>query len=292
MPTFQHLPSPVGKIARAMVSNDYLVPAPAFLRALINGRGLNNDSPNAYLLGRVRAGGWWYFFLVGIAVKTPLPLLVLSVVGTVYGLTNTRQVNWMAIAPAAAVLGILFITCFVKYNAGVRHVLVVFPLIAILAGQGAAWLWQKGTGPNLRRTIPVLLIAWQAVETARAQPDFLAYFNELAGKDPSRVMVTGCDLDCGQDLFRLSAEAKKRNITHLKLAVWTSADLQRMQLPDFEVLQPYKPATGWIAISARALRFGRRTAPNTPDAFGWLDRFQPAAQVGKTIELYYISERP
>src|SRR5262249_16667529 len=269
----------------------FMVPAPAFLRGVTLGLRLNNASLNAYLLEHVRPGGWWYFFLVGIAVKTPLPFLILSVLGVVYEMMTPR-VNWHALAPAAAVLGILFVTFFVKYNAGIMHVLVVFPLLAVVAGQGAACLFKQGTTRNLRWLILILLLGWQTIETARAQGDFLSYFNELAGKDPSRVMVAGCDLDCGQDLFRLAGELKKRNVTHLKMAIWSTADLQRMGLPDFELLHPYEQVTGWVAISVRVQRFGRRTAPNSPDAFGWLDRFQPVAQVGRTIGIYHIPEKP
>jgi len=47
-----------------------------------------------------------------------------------------------------------------------------------------------------------VLLLWQCISSLNAHPDYIAYFNELAGRDPSRVLVTGCDLDCGQDLFR------------------------------------------------------------------------------------------
>jgi hypothetical protein len=37
-------------------------------------------SPLSYLLGNTKAGGWCYFFLVAVAVKTPLPFLILCAV--------------------------------------------------------------------------------------------------------------------------------------------------------------------------------------------------------------------
>jgi hypothetical protein len=138
-----------------------------------------------------------------------------------------------------------------------------------------------------------ILLLWQGVETVRAQGDFISYFNELAGHDPSRVMVAGCDLDCGQDVFRLSRELAARNVSHFSLAVWSSADLNRMGLPDFDVLQPFKPVTGWVAVSARSLRFGdvlHESYP--PGAFTWLQSVRPVARVGHTIWLYYIPGEP
>jgi hypothetical protein len=105
-------------------------------------------------------------------------------------------------------------------------------------------------------------------------------------------MVAGCDMDCGQDIFRLAKELQSRKISHFSLAVWSSADMQRMSLPEFDVLHPFQPATGWVAISARSLRFGdvlHESYP--PDAFAWIDKFKPVAYVGGTIRLYYIPEK-
>jgi hypothetical protein len=141
------------------------------------------------------------------------------------------------------------------------------------------------------RTAVVGFLLWQCVSTVRASNDYMAYFNEFAGKDPSRVMVAGCDLDCGQDLFALSHELQTRHISHVTLALWTSADMSKLSFPQFEVPQPYKPVTGWFAISLRALRFGdlfHTTYP--PDAFAWVGRYRPVALVGKTILLYCIPE--
>jgi hypothetical protein len=133
------------------------------------------------------------------------------------------------------------------------------------------------------------LLVWQAVPTVRAHSDYIAYFNELAGRDPSRTLVTGCDLDCGQDLFRLSQELRARHVSHASIAVWSSADMSQMGLPNFDILEPFQPVSGWVAVSMRSLRFGdvlHTTYP--PGAFAWLDRYQPVGEVGKTIRLYYI----
>lgn len=101
-----------------------------------------------------------------------------------------------------------------------------------------------------------MLLLWQCISRLNAHPDYIAYFNELAGRDPSRVLVTGCDLDCGQDLFRLSRALHERNISQLNLAVWSSADMSRMNLPVFQTPPPFQPVTGWVAISLRSLRMG------------------------------------
>jgi hypothetical protein len=289
MPSFQHFPAPVGKLAKAMVQHDWVIPAPSFWRGLATIWVLNKTSPPAYLLGHIRPGGWWYFFLAGLAFKTPLPFLILCAVGVLALSTQLRARKWSGLAPVVAVAAILIVTMPVKYNAGTRHVLIVLPLLAMVGARGAAYLWQDVRRRNAARSLLILLLLWQVVETSRAQRDFISYFNEMAGRDPSRIMVAGCDLDCGQDLFRLARELRSRNITHFNLAVWSSADVDRMGLPQFEVLQPYRPVSGWVAISARSLRFGDVLhIAYPPDAFSWFKGYHPVAQVGGTIALYYI----
>src|SRR5271170_2059068 len=294
MPSFQHFPAPIGRIGRDLILSDPRVPAPALIRGLATAWVLNKTHPAAYLLGHIKEGGWWYFFLVGVGVKSTIPFLVLVIAGLFSFPELARAGRWTAMAPAVCALAILLVTMPVKYNAGVRHVLVVFPLLAIVAGYGCSYLWNlRGSLRGWGRAGLVALLLWQCVSTVRASSDYIAYFNEFAGKDPSKVMVAGCDLDCGQDLFALSSELKARHVSHASLALWTSADMTKMGLPEFDVPQPYQPVTGWFAISLRALRFGdvfHTSYP--PDAFAWVSRYQPVARVGKTILLYDIPEEP
>jgi len=169
----------------------------------------------------VKNGGWWYFFLVGGAVKTPIPFLILCSVGLLSLAEFASAKKWTALAPAISVVVILTVTTSVKYDAGVRHVMILFPLLAMVAGCGAAYLWQlRSAGRVTGKLLLVCLLAWQVHSSLKAGSDFLAYFNEFVGTDPSKVLVAGCDLDCGQDVMRLSVELRQRNIqrgTHRNL---------------------------------------------------------------------------
>lgn len=292
LPTFDRFPRPVADIGRRLVLSDAEVPAPALLKGISMAWLRNQEQSTGYLFGKIKKGGWWYFFLTGVAVKSPLPFLILALAGVLALKSIPAPQRWHAMAPAASALAVLLVTMPVKYNAGVRHVLVVFPLLAISAGLGCSVLWQTQGKPRLAARLALAgLLCWQGVATVRARHDFIAYFNELAGSDPSKVLVAGCDLDCGQDLFRLSREFQLRHISHATIAVWTSAEPDRANLPDFDVPQAYRPVAGWFAISLRALRFGdsfHTTYP--PGAFDWLHAYQPVDRVGKTILLYYIPE--
>jgi hypothetical protein len=291
MPSFQHFPAIVRGIVRSLIISNAHIPAPELLRGLANIWVANQAGPAAYLFGHNRAGGWWYFYPVAISLKAPLPLMIMAIIGGVYVCRLAlRRGNWALLMPVVSTLAIMAVAMAGRYSVGTRYVLVVFGLFSILAGAAAIFLWQLPKAVWGRLLLCVLLL-WQAAETIRARHDFIAYFNELAPSDPSKALVVGCDLDCGQDLLRLAGELHSRGVSHLSLAVWTSADMSQMGLPPFDVLQPFQPVTGWIAMGARSRRAGdvfHQSDP--PEGFAWLDHYQPVSRVGQTILLYHIPD--
>jgi hypothetical protein len=286
MPSFQHFPSPLRSAARTLVARNPRVPAAELLNGVATAWVLNGTASQSYLFERVKAGGWWYYYLVDLGVKLPIPLLILFAAG-LFGVLKQWK-NPKILLPLSALAGVLLITMHVKYQVGVRHILVAIPLIAIVAAVGCTSLLQRTSLPSAAKWVVALLLVWQVVESGASQSDFLAYFNQLAGRDPSKVLVTGCDLDCGQDLFRLARELRTRHIDKINLAIWSSADMDRSGLPPYEI--PSSPGySGWIAVSARALRRGdvlHQTLP--PSYFDPLQQQRPVALVGKTIQLFYI----
>jgi len=60
---------------------------PRELKDLVNGivavKAHNDTGHLSYLLGQTRLTGWWYFYLVALAVKTPIPLLITGPIGLV-----------------------------------------------------------------------------------------------------------------------------------------------------------------------------------------------------------------
>jgi hypothetical protein len=278
---------------------DPLIPAPDLIRGVVIARQMNKHAPESYLLGSEKPGGWWYFFPVAVALKTPLPFLILAIIGLVHTIRLARHGQWSALASTVAVAAIFIATMFVSLRVGTRHVLVVWPLLSLLAGCGASLLWRMpGTRRVWGRLALCLLLAWQTTASMRAQGDLLAYFNELAPADPSEALVKGCDLDCGQDVFRLSRELRARGVTHVGLGIWSSADLALLDLPQRQILQPHTPVSGWVAVSLRALKTGQvvfcedgHILPDKDyphDTLSWLEQYRPVAHVGKTILLYDI----
>src|SRR5262249_36777967 len=65
----------------ARVSTGLPVPAPEFWRGLGDMFAHRAAGWEGYLLGEISTTGWWYFFPIALAVKTPIPFLLLTVLG-------------------------------------------------------------------------------------------------------------------------------------------------------------------------------------------------------------------
>ena len=268
------------RIARADV-----FPAPALFEGLGQLAAKNRAGHKSYLLGEVRTTGWWYFFPVALAVKTPIPFLLLIGAGVVAawraGGTDRRR----RLEPAAIALAILLVCLPSRINIGLRHVLPMYPFLAVMAGMGVVSLWRARPALPFR-ALAVLLVGWQLVASARAHPDYLAWFNELAGPHPERILVDS-DLDDGQDLKRLADTLRARHVPSVSLAYAGSATVAEHGLSPIHWLEPHRPVTGWVAASLYSLKLGSLDRPGHDD-FAWLERYRPIAVVGRSIWLYYV----
>ncbi|HET7756435.1 MAG TPA: phospholipid carrier-dependent glycosyltransferase [Steroidobacteraceae bacterium] len=264
---------------------------PRELKDLVNGivavKAHNDGGHLSYLLGEVRTMGWWYFYLVALAVKTPIAMLLAGPLGVTWlAREGWRSGDNWRFTPAVLIVAILvFASGFSHINIGIRHVLILYPLLAL----GAAWVVTRAWGalrrmPNRRlaaagTVVLAALLTWQLSTLWLAWPDYLAYFNETIPR-PERVLVDS-DLDWGQDLRRLERRAAELKIPRLSLAYRGTADLTREPLPPLVILPPRQPTTGWVAVSQLA-----RTR-NLTD-YAWLDAYRPVERIGKSIDLYYI----
>jgi len=240
----------------------------------------HNDTGHvSYLLGNIKAGGWWYFYLVALAVKTPLPLLLSGVVGLcLLARDGLRQASTWRMAPVVLFVALLvFASGFSRINIGIRHVLILYPFLAL--GGAYALLCGWRAMPRIGTAVAALVVVWQVSTLATAYPDYFPYFNELV-TDPQHVLVDS-DLDWGQDLKRLEGRLTALKVPSVSLAYQGTADLAREPLPPFTRIGPRQPATGWIAITAL-------TREHEPLGYSWLDAYRPVERVGKTIDLYFI----
>ena len=259
------------------------VPFPEFINGLLMVAAHNEVGTDSYLLGHVGRQGWWYFFPVAIAVKTPLAFLALTFAGGIEVVRRWRATrDWQAAAPLLCALAIVLVGMTSRINIGLRHVLPAYPLLAITAALGAAALWRSTEHRVAARVAAAACGVWLAAASVRAHPDYLAYFNELAGRHPDRVLVNG-DLDWGQDLLRLTDTLRARGIDRVSLAYFGSADPRRFHIAGLSCLRPNDRPVGWVAASEFLVK-----GVNPKRSFTWLAAHEPVTRVGASILLYHL----
>jgi hypothetical protein len=173
-------------------------------------------------------------------------------------------------------------------NIGQRHILPVYPFLTMVAGYGAFHLWSGVRQKRIGQGLLIGLLLWYLGSTALAHPDYLAYFNELAGDHPENILVDS-NLDWGQDIYRLSRTLKEKDIEPSWGCLHSShrnPDLLTLGVPSIRKLPPYREKTGWIGMSLMCLKLGTLEPPY--DQYAWLENQEPVERVGKSINLYFI----
>ncbi len=242
----------------------------------------NEHGHLSFLLGQTAKEGWWYFYLIALAVKTPLPLLLLGLGGLgLLAVRGWREAELRPVAPAVCFVSILVFACAYSHiNIGVRHVLIAYPLLAMGAAAAFAAAWGRWPRPAPRAAL-LALLGWQLATLLYSYPDYLAYFNVLGGAHPERILVDS-DLDWGgQDLRRLEQILAARHVTQLAIGYKGTADLAREPLPPYTLLRPYHPVRGWVAITMLTLQ-------ENQSGYGWLQRYRPVQRIGGSFDLYDI----
>jgi tetratricopeptide (TPR) repeat protein len=222
----------------------------------------------SYLAGRRSLTGFPEYNLVALAVKTPLPLLILAAVGCV-----TAWRRWMVVERAVLLLPpvvLLLVFSWGGVNIGVRHVLPVLPALLLCA---TAAVWAACKANRTRRLLTVgLLLVWMG-SVLPVMPQWLSYFNLAAGgaAHGDRWLLDS-NLDWGQDDTRLQeflqdeAQRGHRWIVH----------------PDADV-----PCTGNLLVNVNELHALLRP---TDAHYAWLRRHEPQGRVGGSWRTWRLSE--
>lgn len=180
---------------RLPVPGDYLAALDRQLRALEAGDA-------SFLLGQSYHGGRWDYFLVLLATKIPIGVWLLSC-GLVFEQLRGR---WRQDADVLAVLGGPALLLFAvgsfaaQKQIGLRMILPVLPLwfcgLAVLAARSRAGPWRD------RAVVAAAVLA--AAASLRAHPDYLPYYNVIAGgSEAGHRVALQSNYDWGQDLIAL-----------------------------------------------------------------------------------------
>lgn len=243
---------------------------------------------SSYLLGESYEGGRWYYFLVLIAFKTPIPLLALAALALTTGLTGRglhRRESVLLLLP-----GLVFLVMFSLFSdkqLGLRMILPAAPLLFVwIATTIARAEWKRWTVWPLAG-----LLLWFAGESLGSYPDYLAYFNQFVG-GPARGHRIALDsnLDWGQDLPKLKDYMDAEGIDSIQLLYFGRVDPAiygiRYQA------DPRRFGPGYRAVSAtlfgRWYRLYDHGVVREVDAVDPRTLGEPVARLGHSIHVYWV----
>jgi hypothetical protein len=189
----------------------------------------------AFFNGDYRTAGWRTFFPYCLAVKTPMSILAFVLLamlaaaakwqkrglaprsfavpvpfseispkpekgtGTDFKQPNRSQSPFYQTLPLWVLMAVYMASSVASHiNIGVRHVLPVYAPALVLCGAAGLWF---SSAFRLARVAAAAMLVLLAAETAMAWPNYLAYFNPLAGGTSNGYKhVVDSSLDWGQDL--------------------------------------------------------------------------------------------
>ena len=254
------------------------------------------DRP-AFLDNQWSLVGFNSFFPLAFVYKTPLPVLCL--LGLALGVAIARRQSWKLeklLNPFA-----IFVAIYAAFavgtqlNIGHRHILPIYPALFV-AGGAVVYLFRAKTRA-IFITIAVILLCWQITESFAVRPNYLAYFNQIAGGPKNGYQhLVDSSLDWGQDLPALKTwldkdrpGAKPVYLAYFGVADPRSYGIDVRKLPENHLGedQTFRPlGAGTYCISATTVQsvYAREIGPWSRDyeqeyqtALGEMERYRATA---------------
>ncbi|MFN2632108.1 MAG: glycosyltransferase family 39 protein [Thermoanaerobaculia bacterium] len=248
-----------------------------------------------FLFGRVAIRGFPSYFFVAFLVKSTLAFLAAAAItlGALARHPEARREAALFLLPPA----VLFLASMgASYNIGIRHMLPVYPFLALAAAGALSRARERGFRPAAAALLLLPLLS--AGEILRIHPHELSYFNLFAGgPEGGRRILSDSNVDWGLDLKRLAAELGRRGERAPTVVYFGGDDVPfRAGVPEFAADPVVRGRL--VAISA----FEEAVGPEfyayhgVPVVSGALERLRrdlaqrgrPVGRVGYSIHLYQL----
>ena len=245
---------------------------------------------SSYFFGEISNDGSWLYFPIAFAVKTPLPTLLLM--GAALGLSFRGGVHKGEMFLLVPVLIFFSVAVWSRLNIGVRHILPIYPFLFVWLGGTVKAIW---VGKSRTGRLSLLFVGiWLLASCFKTYPDYLAFFNELAGgPENGRRVLVDSNLDWGQDLKGLKRWMDDHRLQKIQFAYFGTVDPSRYGinatpipgsiLPFWRGGKDNLSTSPYIAISATYLEGLYLEDKDTYAAFR---RKTPIASIGHSILVF------
>ncbi|PYS84527.1 MAG: hypothetical protein DMF67_04820 [Acidobacteria bacterium] len=231
------VPARVGDALHAPLEAGYYALQVVFPADFVSGIGWQlghaHNGHQAGLLGMYSQYGWWYYFPVAFALKTPLPIVLLVLAAVAWALLRLRRrVEGRVLV---LVLPLAFFTCLLMLstiNIGVRYYLPAYPFFFILSGAMVDDVLRRGCArAGAAAALAALVFCWVAVEAVRAFPDHMTYMNQLASARPHWWYLSDSNVEWGDDVRDLALYLRARGEHRVGAAIldWPLLDIYGLE---------------------------------------------------------------
>ncbi len=253
----------------------------------------------SFLLGQYSNTGWRYYYLVAFFLKTPVAIILLLIYCFLLRKKLANRNEYLLLIP----IFLIFLNASLsKKQIGLRYILPVYPFLFVLISriiQVPAVSGQRRKVFSFQFLVFGFLCIWYLFSGLRIYPDYLAYFNELAGgPDNGWKYLADSNIDWGQDLKGLKKYLAKEGNPEILLGYFGSANLdyygiEYQKLP-FYVAVPrmtrrintLHPNKEFLAISVNILQCIYSADRHL---FDWLKKKKPIKKIGYSIFVYDIT---
>lgn len=249
-----------------------------------------NPHWEGFLWGEYSKRGFWYYYLLAQLWKTPIPALACfaSALFLIPAAGKATRLDWWFI--------LLPITAFhaagmlKPASIGIRHVLPAFPFIYLACGATAHWI---GRQRKALKMLFALLCAWYAAGTLRVYPDFIPYFNELAGgPDGGIFYLDDSNIEWGQGYYALQRYLDEHRPPRVRLLAFEPIPRRYydIQAEPIKLEDAVWPQPGFTYLVGASYLQRSSLFDGFPGVrFHWLERYRPVDKIGWSIFVYRFS---
>ena len=323
---------PLADLDVKMAGNNFFRPLAHYLLGVLMAGQRSANGNTAYFLGQISAAGSWYYFPVVFFLKEPIPSLILILAVFIFGFWSVikkfkfkksifkiqasclpagmaRFKDYLGthFAEFSMIIFIVFYWLYSmqsKLNIGIRHILPTLPFIYILTAAGLKnWMNSRFWKHSFKIGLVFIFLFWYFLEMVWAFPFYLSYFNQFGGGVSQGYRnVTDSNYDWGQDLKRLAAFVKEKNIEKIAVEYFGGGDVKYYLGDKAEIWQssrgnPKDIGIEWLAVSVNNLEGALAKtavgfARNPEDEYPWLreikNPFQPDFKAGTSLFIYKL----
>ncbi len=246
-----------------------------------------------FMLGEFSEKGWWYYYPLALLVKTPIPVLVATVL-------SCWRFGWREAQLLAAPATLFFLACRSSVQMGPRYILPLYPFLAVFAARLAAQSWVRTV---IGRVVMGFLIAWQVATSFRIFPSYPMFYNEivaLAYGSADRGYKILMDFDIGVNLAAIRDHIKERKVGQIMMVAynWSSrrpyvvhADARAILSEEDQRDPRLVLEAGRIVAIVQPLAYAWRGAMKPEDRLDWLEERKPDAVLAHTMFAYDLTGR-